>query len=873
MGNKHATSLANSNDPSSLDPRGRSWSFHGLKAKKQRTGSSMRGRSSSLSDAGRKHRRGSNAGIAWVPAPNGRSRDGVVVGSMPARVEWGPGDTAEGVRSTPGGQESLKRGRRNTSTAEEGIPIPNGKSPDAFIVSSVRRDRLDLGPGITGGGSTLAGREMRQRGATMGSTTADRSLQGRRGPKDDCVNDRGNVEGEREGEEAFGSGRPTTTITAATTAGVTAVACRSPPYGATPEPPRCAFASPVVAHAQPASRLPPDPFALPLTQCVGNDTHHISSLLPSPTVTCADVVSSTEGHFSAITVGVGSKHGSCFPSGDVGRNTATCCVGPTETHTGLERDGRAEIDTEGKGNSLVVEQRWAAGEDTELSWDVLQKQGNTGGDSGRQGDWLSWDVAEKRGVAGDCAVRKEDSVLWGVAQRRGFACLNRELSLSHDSSSGSLVLSLSSDNLHNLPATSADPLRSPSLHSLELMEYTDRWGPPQAPPPPSLRLHQRRCSVQSNVDDVDTLEVQEFRPRSNSSTLAELNSRARVRIAMGTAGARLRRSYACPNKENYRVGSGGAFNYPRPPTVGAEEVSGVCEQRLSAMDRTTDSGEAIGSAEGPGKRWFGGVASPASPPPPPPPQHCVSSTLDRAGNVYGHVLAVPTFHPGLTVPSRHPRPLPDIHENAPLSSSLPAPHHFPSSSPAHHHQLHRPPACGLRAAEAQRHCSMTPPSVRRVIPVKAEVDEPGEDWEPVGRPRSFSLTSVSPSRLQGGGGGAPGVSSEPPEYSSSSLSSSPRVSHEFRQRSHSVTSVPANTSASSLFRMMFKGDKEFRHSPLSPLVAGGRALEDLDRAWSYSVTSLADQTMPFCDARKDFSGVRDRTGEGRPDSFLVRVCL
>ncbi|XP_076455894.1 uncharacterized protein LOC143290385 isoform X2 [Babylonia areolata] len=457
-----------------------------------------------------------------------------------------------------------------------------------------------------------------------------------------------------------------------------------------------------------------------------------------------------------------------------------------------------------------------------------------------------------------------DRVLLELVRRRGRASLNRDLSLSQTS----MVLSLAAESVQldrhyqqqqqqqlqqqqyqqqhhyyhqqqqqqQQQTQMTDPVHfSASFHSLDVEEEEEGadWGASSSNsrhhdihhhqqhhhhPHPHPAPHQSGPQKEEGGGEDSPQHCpccRQFRPRSNSSTLAELNSRARARIAMGTAGARMRQSYASPFRESYGSAAGGGggggdnnphLNHGLPPPLPlllplplppqqSEEVT-YAQKLLVTRALKTSSPSALdshggseGGGVGPsglGGRGQGGGGGtelkrfPSSPSPPTTSQH-----HQYSGGGVG----------GMGGPSSRqfvrplPLPLPDIHEHAPLSSSLPtttttSPSPPPPPAPLPPEGVYLPHRHGPAMTDSSGDGEGGVWVRSRGVEVEytedvgvyywgVEEEEGDEEEGPLQRRRSSSFTGFSGSRglAAGSGGGARGLLHVPGFPTSSSSSS------------------------------------------------------------------------------------------------------
>ncbi|PVD36078.1 hypothetical protein C0Q70_03048 [Pomacea canaliculata] len=419
-----------------------------------------------------------------------------------------------------------------------------------------------------------------------------------------------------------------------------------------------------------------------------------------------------------------------------------------------------------------------------------------------------------------------DKLLLDLVRRRGLASLNRDLSLSHNSMMAALAVE---------GVEMADTARSASLQSFlapqhEMKQNVNEWHDDSF----TSRDHRPddQFSYQEFQEEGDPY-FGEFRPRSSSSTFAELNSRTRARIAMGMAGARMRKSCAggggTSSNETFGlcpVGRGSELARPREPfTYSANSQEVVEAQKLLAKralgDYSPSPESSMGREEGDSGRSPSSVSRAMDVPQrrhhltSRPPVHSLSTSAPMTS-----ALSHPT--PSL----RQLRPLPEIHEHAPfLSCSVPASGGF----------LHHPP-----------------PSLRSGDDALRDEDE----WPVTSRERSSSFSAFGRNlpAFPPGGASSTGVNGDAAVH----------LTDGHRWKSPSLAAVPAagvgvgqgSDKSGAMPRRRGRGDGGGGEMP-EP-----RPLGPSDRSWSYSVTSLADQTMVRSEAwKKDFCSIRDRPGE------------
>ncbi|KAL8616464.1 hypothetical protein ACOMHN_041067 [Nucella lapillus] len=812
MGNKHGAAHAAGDKElaSPPDSRGRSWSFHGLKSRKgSRAGTSgpFRGRSASLSDAGNKGKKEvgvSREGGKPIPVPNGKKPSDAsgllppISSSVPSsRPTWRLGDEGGG---RGGGEEDLLATR-------------------ARVAARVRQRK-----GEVAAGRSVVGEKSGSRGAES-ERSAGRPV------------------------AASASAGQLSTTTTTTTPGISS----SPPGSSYPHH----HPHHIVSPPTPTTILPPHPIPVPSPPVTGVEvgpggdsrncgpTTSSSSLLPPVPAVCiptslAEGPMTTDSGYSTVSGGVDSY---------LGRAGST-------RHDPLHRD------PEPRPTALPAQSF------SSMSADELRQ------------------VSE---------ALYGDRVLLDLVKRRGRASLNRDLSLSQTS----MVLTLAAENMEmpshgtDVPTRSRmDSTRSASLHSLEEGDVgLDMWGGVHYP------HHHHHHHHVSHLEDFDSLEHQ-FRPRSNSSTLAELNSRARARIAMGAAGARMRQSLASPFRGESYGAPGSLFSpSPHPPSHHhhpSEEVTYaqklLVNRALKTSSPSHDSlsgggGGGGGGDGGGGERGGGGTditqgkrlppqTTSSSPLHHPSPSHYSSTSGSSSGSGGGGGSSPLNVYGGAG-PWRQQlvgRPLPDIHEHAPLSSSLP-PNSPPPPAPL-------PARLGMGGGGYHGYGLLLSESTRQSdVWVRGEgLEEEGEeeeDWEPFQRPRSSSFTGFSHRRGSPRTvhlpGPSPAATATAAAASAAGASASAHWTdyysadaESFRQRSNSLVCVsvhPGGVTGGSDGRVVMAralGSRGLYPTP-SPSPSA-RPLRPSDRAWSYSVTSLAgEQTLAYCDVRRDFNRrVRDR---------------
>ncbi|KAK7092778.1 hypothetical protein V1264_008472 [Littorina saxatilis] len=928
MGNKHSTTAQHDKEFGSPDSRGRSWSFHGVKSKKASSkgaASSFRGRSSSLSDAATS--KGKKGADVVVQIHNGKDTDRLAPGSAPAaRAKWrsggkGGGIGGEGGTTKDGGREReggvLTTKDLLAARAHEVAARASDLNKDAVV----RREKLGEG-----------------------------GKQGR---------------GRREEEVSLSGRQPALSKRGS---GDTPVAAVNPLSASSSSLSSSKLATPDAASsaAQLTSGLP-----VPLPPS------------STPSVLIPHSFSTATGAVSQTNIGKDLTTQRSSPSSLLAattvytrRSSSSPLVpdsGPLTTDSGYSTVSRG-VDSYPLHHHHHPEKRCLE-EEKLISYpggervDVLEREvgfENRGGGTLRSNVSMSAD--ELRQVS---EALFGDRVLLDLVKRRGRASLNRDMSLSQTDMILTLAAegisqhqdeSRSQNHLHRNTTESqynnhhgntesqynnhhgntesqynnhhhrnttdtlrstAETVRSSSLHSLDMdrLQEVDQWYSRYHDNSPHYHHGNQHDhhDVTGHYEEIDALEHERFRPRSNSATLAELNSRARARIAMGTTGARMRQSYASPVKENYHPGY--HYHLPHPPSTTAQHSEEVIYAQKLLVNRAlksssptfdNNSGSNDGGASGgdgggysrgvdiPGSARGGGGVDGAKRQQPLSPVTSLDATSPShyaANQTYAHVYAVPTFIQN----PRQLRALPDIHENAPLSSSVPVTSNFPSPtskypspsispSPSSHnfptsispspssHNFYPSPqhygsgVCHPGGNVAARHSNANSPRCDRHEEVAWDPTAGG--WEqPLNRERSSSFTALSRPTAASSSAGPQGVGCVRGGVGRSSARASPSQLHqqgelftqEFRQRSHSLVNIPpgglfggGGVGMARAYGVGGGGGGYYLPPHVSP---AGRPLTPSDRAMSYSVTSLADQTLSYSDVRKDFTRIRDRSGE------------
>ncbi|XP_071101400.1 protein TANC1-like isoform X2 [Haliotis cracherodii] len=305
-------------------------------------------------------------------------------------------------------------------------------------------------------------------------------------------------------------------------------------------------------------------------------------------------------------------------------------------------------------------------------------------------------VSHDSGDTGDTSAAKFREIshslyndkLLELCKRRGLASMNRDLSMSQNS----MLITMSSPNIKKA--------KSPSVHSLT--SHKSHYVSSDA-------LSELERSMDQDHDEFD--EEYDIRPRTYSATILELSSRNKSRIAMGATSARLR------HFQREASFDGAISTSPRKEEIAQAQRILVARALKTASPVNENSpNDKNMSREN---------------------EH---SGIHERSRIYGS----PTS--GMNMPHnfRHKgnlSPLPEIHENGTLSSSVPVQFGFPGNV--------GPPTSYSATTDDMEYnrersssLSVMSPRTRRSVPAKLSSSSLQQLEEEGMRARSHSISSL-----------------------------------------------------------------------------------------------------------------------------------